>query len=199
MSNSANISPEAKVAFDRGLRLSHDPATVDQAAMAFERAIQLSPNYRLAYLYLGEMYYAWSHFQNAIEPLKKAIELDPQEPGAYYILGKNYNLANMYTSAEDVLHKFIQLVPDTAEAHYELGYATLQQFAKDREAIEHFRKAIRLNPQHARAYYFLGSALVRDRDFSGARELVVELRELYPKQAEQLANLISLNDEQAPP
>jgi tetratricopeptide (TPR) repeat protein len=197
MDKATNVTPEAKAAFDEGLRLSHDPATVNHAAAAFERAIQLHPNYRLAYLYLGGMYFTWSHFQKAIEPLKKAIELDPQEPGAYYVLGKNYNLANMYTAAEDVLRKFINLVPDNAEAYYELGYAALQQFSKDTDAIQYFKEAVRLQPQHSRAYDFLGSALVRNRDFVGAKELAVQLRELYPKQAEHLANLISLNDPKA--
>jgi len=63
------------------------------------------------------------------------------------------------------------------------------------EAVEHFRKTVKLNPQHAMAYYFLSLALVCNvRDFRGARQLLRELEELHPAEAKHLALLISLND-----
>lgn len=192
--NTSNISAEAKAYFGEGVRLSQHPSTVDQSAAAFEEAIRLHPEYAEAYFELGTMYYRWSHFHKAIEPLKKAIELEPHQPAAYGNLGMNYNLAGMYPDAEEILRKLIEIVPDHASGHYELGFALLQQ-GRPEEAVEHFRKTVKLHPQHAMAYYFLSLALVcYVRDFSGAKQLLRELQELHPAEAKHLALLISLND-----
>ncbi len=189
-----NLSTDARAQLEEGLRLSHDPETVEQAAAAFERAIQLNPGYALAHFYLGTMYYRWGHHQKAFQPLQKAIELQPDEPGSYYNLGAAYNGAGLYGDAEKYLKDFIQLRPDHADAFYELGFATLMQFGKGNEAIKYFREAVRLYPRHAKAYEFLGSALVRNGDLGEARELVEHLKPIYPKQAEHLAQLIDLNE-----
>lgn len=192
--NTSSISAEAKAHFEQGVRLSQHPSTVDQSAAAFEEAIRLHPQYVEAYFELGTMYYRWSHFQKAIDPLKKAIELEPDRPAAYGNLGMNYNLAGTYRDAEEILRKLIEIVPNHIAGHYELGFALLQQ-GRSEEAIEHFRKTVKLHPQHAKAYYFLSFALVCNvRDFSGARQLLRELEELHPAEAKHLALLISLND-----
>jgi tetratricopeptide (TPR) repeat protein len=185
-----NLSAQAKQVFDEGLLLSNDPDTCEQAASKFREVIQLYPDYARAYFELGRMYYRWSHYEKAFQPLQKAIELQPDEPASYYNLGKAYNRAGFYGEAEKHLNDFVQLRPDHAEAFYELGFATLMQFGKDKEAIEHFREAIRLYPRHSEAYYFLGSALLRMRDLVGARELVDQLNGIYPKQAEHLSHRI---------
>lgn len=126
------------------------------------------------------------------QPFKEAVDL---YPATYLRSGRNYNLAGMYLQAESVLRQFIELVPDDPQAHYELGFAMLQQFSKRSEAIEHFRNAVKLCPQHQGAYHFLCFALVRYAgDFAGARELLDELKESHPKQAEDLAHLISLSE-----
>jgi tetratricopeptide (TPR) repeat protein len=189
-----NLSGRAKELFDEGLLLSNDPDTCEQAASRFREVIALHPDYARAYFELGRMYYRWSHYENAFQPLQKAIELQPDEPASYYNLGKAYNRAGLYSEAEKYLRKFVDLRPNHAAAFYELGFATFMQFGKDNDAISHFREAVRLNPRHAEAYHFLGSALVRERDLASARALVEQLKSVFPKQAEHLARLIDLNE-----
>jgi excisionase family DNA binding protein len=188
------LTPDVRLILEQGLQLAHHPATVERAATFFEKAIRLNPRYNLPYFHLGTMYYEWSHFHKAIEPLKKAIELNPDQPASYLNLAMNYNRAGMYRDAEEILIQALEIVPDHTTAHYELGFALMQQ-QRSKEAIEHFRSAVKLYPQHAMAYHFLSFSLViHEHDFAAARELVEELKPLHPQQAEYLEGLISLNE-----
>jgi excisionase family DNA binding protein len=188
------LTPDVKYYLEQGLQHSQHPSTVEQAAWFFNKAIELNPRYNLAYFHLGTMYYQWSHFYQAVEPLKKAIELNPERTPAYMNLAMNYNYSGNFHGAEELLKKVLELAPDHIEAHYQLGFSLLQQFGKTKEAIKHFRKAVKLHPKHAMAYEFLSHALIDERDFIGARKLLEELKELHPKQAEHLALLIELNE-----
>ncbi len=191
------LTPDVRGFLEQGLQLSHHPATVEQAAAFFEKAIRLNPRYTLAYFHLGTMYYEWSHYHKAIEPLKKAIELNPEMPASYINLGMNYNLAGMYRNAEEVLRQALKIVPDQTQAHYDLGFALMQQ-RRTKEAVRHFRAAVRSNPQNIMAYHFLGHVLVIHlNDLAGARKLVRELAPLHPDQAEHLEHLISLNEHES--
>jgi excisionase family DNA binding protein len=187
------LTPDVKAYLEEGLQLAHHPETVEQAARAFEKAIKLNPRYTLAYFHLGTMYYEWSHFHRAVEPLKKAIELNPERTPAYMNLAMNYNYSNHFHDAEEVLKKVIELRPDHKEAYHQLGYAVLQQ-GREKEAIKYFEKAIELYPQHAMATHFLGHALMRVQDFHGMRRLQEKIKDLHPHEAEHLALVLSLNE-----
>lgn len=188
------LTPDVKALLEQGLKLAKHPATVEEAAGYFEKAIRVNPRYALAYFHLGTMYYEWGHFQKAIEPLKKAIELNPEMASPYINLGMNYNLAGNYPDAEEVLKQALEIIPDQTQAHYELGFALMQQ-RRIKEAIEHFRAAVKSNPMNAMAYHFLGYCLVvQERDFLGARGVLEELRPLHPAQAEYLERLLSFTN-----
>jgi tetratricopeptide (TPR) repeat protein len=181
---------------EQGLKLSNDPLTVEQAAFYFRKAIEVDPNYTLAYFHMGTMYYRWSHFQKAVELLKKAIELGPNEFASYMNLGMNFNLSGNYREAEHYLRKALELQPEYSEAHYHLAISLFQQwFLKDQhETIKHFRRAFELNPKHAMALHFLSWALIKSRDYDGARSLREEIRESHPGEVEDLDLLLNLND-----
>lgn len=49
------LTPDVRGFLEEGLKLSHHPATVEQAAAFFERAIRLNPRYTLAHFELGRM------------------------------------------------------------------------------------------------------------------------------------------------
>jgi len=98
--------------------------------------------------------------------------IDRNGPSAYFKLARRYNRTGYYQASE-ILRIPVDSVPDHALAHYELGFALLQQFSRQRDAIKHLRLSVKISPQLAKAYYFLGWALVRlKRDFVGARALL---------------------------
>jgi len=157
---------------------------VEEGAVAFRKSLELNPHYNLANFCLGNMYYRWSHYHRAVEPLRKAIELNPEWVAPYGVLGMNYNYWGLYSEAEPVLRKAIELVPNHADSYYHLGFSLTQQFVKDGEAITAFRKAVELNPTHLMASSFLGDVLIRQGDFIGAKEVYDNLKGLNERFAE---------------
>jgi tetratricopeptide (TPR) repeat protein len=188
------MKTEAKPHLERGLMLSGDPRTVEDAAASFRKAIELDPEDPLPHFYLGTMYYRWSHYWAAVEPLERAIELKPDEFAIYMNLGMNYNLLGNESEAERYLQKAVKLQPEDAEAHYQLGFSLLQQYSRSQEAVEHFRLAFKYNSKHGMALHFLSLALVKTKDYDGARQLREEIRETHPKATEYLDLILQLND-----
>jgi excisionase family DNA binding protein len=188
------LTPDVRAFLEEGLKYAHSPHTVEQAATAFEKAIKMNPRYTLAYFHLGTMFYEWSHFDRAVEPLKKAIELNPEAFPAYMNLGMNYNHAGQHAEAEKILMKAVELNPNHAEAYYQLGFSVIQQFGREKEAAIYFSKAVEIDPKHGMATHFCGWALVRAEDFNGAREFKEQIKDSHPEEAEHLKMLIELNE-----
>ena len=80
---------------------------------------------------------------------------------------------------------------DFAEAHNNLGYALRQQGPEFYdEALEHYNRAIELNPLLAEAYMYRGALFVKmDRLESAERDLIA-LRMLRPALAVQLMHVM---------
>jgi excisionase family DNA binding protein len=189
------LTPDVRAFLEEGLQYAHSPTTVERAAYAFEKAIEMNPRYTLAYFHLGTMFYEWSHFNRAVAPLKKAIELNPEAFPAYMNLAMNYNLSSRYSEAEETLKKAIELNPNNAEAYYQLGVSVMQQ-GRDKEALTHLKKAIELYPQHGMATHFYGWLLVKTDNFNEAKRFGQQIKELHPQEAERITLLISLNEPQ---
>ncbi len=54
----------------------------DKAVEAFERAIQISPNFTEAYDSLGEAYFRMGRYPEAVKNFRKALELQPSHKHA---------------------------------------------------------------------------------------------------------------------
>lgn len=191
------LSPDVRTYFEQGHQLAQNPATVDRAEEFFKKAIALNPKYALAYFALGTMFYQWSHFSRAVEPLKKAIELNPSFP-AYMTLGMNYNLWGRYEDAEETLLKALEIEPNSSAVHYEIGCAIMMTAFHDekrmKEAVEHFRKTLESESAPELSAHFLGQALVLHlRDFQGALKFADELKNRFPNTTEHIKSLVELN------
>ena len=135
------------------------------AVWAFTRAIDLDPNYVLAYIDRGSSYLMLSQYENAIKDETTAIEMTPI-PMAYNIRGLAYYGLGQFDQAVADYQTAISLDPRFARPHYHLFTA---YFEHDRflEAIEEASQAVRLDPSYkrdqrfldlqARAHYALGN------------------------------------------
>jgi len=152
--NTDNI--EAYDYFLRGLEY-HNRFTKEANTLArqmFNKAIELDPEYVMAYTKLG-----WTHlmdwlmnwspgshsFKNAAELAKKAIALDETLPEGLCLLGNVYLWEKQHETAISLYEKAIRLEPNYAYGLAELG-GTLNYAQRPQEAIELLKKAIRLNP-----------------------------------------------------
>jgi len=120
-----------------------------------EEAIELDPDYTLAYVYLGQTHVMAvtlgssksrkDSLNKAVELSKKAISIDSSLGYAHALLGHVYVFKRQYEKAMLELEKSIELNPNDATSHGLLG-RVLGYADRTEEAIITTKKAIRLNP-----------------------------------------------------
>lgn len=114
------------------------------AAAAFQRAVELQPEYYLPHLQFGSFYHFLGNYTRAAEHLERAIELAPDLPTPYSNLGGLYADMGRYADAERVLQRSLEL-KESYGALTNLG-AVLNYQRRDRDALLLYRKALRLRP-----------------------------------------------------
>lgn len=125
----------------------------DDAAAAFNRAIELNPTYDAAYANLGAVYYAQQKLDLAEETYNKAIDLSPNDADLIYNLGAIYLQQSLtgavpdqqkLTLAVEKIHQAINLNPNLAQPYYGLGVA-YQLSGKNQDAIQAFETFLDLD------------------------------------------------------
>lgn len=98
-----------------------------------------------------------AELESAIRLFKEAVALDPGLAAAHAGIGQAYLLYDQYAgadwtdSAEAAIRQAITLDPQLADAYAALGTRAYERGGRFSEAIEHLRRAISLNPNHADA------------------------------------------------
>lgn len=122
----------------------------EQAQAAYQKAIELDPNYQAAYANLGVVYYQLGKLDLAALQYQKALELKPNDGEVAYNLGALYvqqALLNGNPPNQDLLNKAvvqlnhsIELNPKLAEPYFSLGvaYHALNQKTEAIQAFETF-------------------------------------------------------------
>lgn len=146
----AQANPDsAKAQFDMG-NASVEAGQWEQAQAAYQKAIELDPNYQAAYANLGVVYYQLGKLDLAASQYQKALELNPNDGEVASNLGALYvqqALLNSNPPSQDLLNKAvtqlkhsIELNPQLAEPYFSLGvaYNTLNQKEESIQAFETF-------------------------------------------------------------
>jgi adenylate cyclase len=169
-------------AYQRGLwHMGRIGVTDNEAAKKFfRRAIDLDRHFAAAHaqlaiaIFQGASYYQATSLAEAVDqalPLaQRAIGLDPLGVAGHIGIGVGRLFQGDFDGMFAAAHQALDVSPNYATAHHLLGTALLFSSCP-REAIEAYRKAIRLDPYDpfatfrlshiATAYYFL-------RDYAGA-------------------------------
>jgi tetratricopeptide (TPR) repeat protein len=121
----------------------------DEVEIAYQKAIELSPNYASAYQWYSQ-YIGNSdplRTQENIDLLQKAAKLDPRSYVIGLNLARNYGRRGLYTLAERQYRKLIENHPDSETAYIfsaGLYWAFMGQFDK---GLALLNKASALNPE----------------------------------------------------
>lgn len=126
-----------------------------KARQMFEKAIELDPDYALAYVGLGNYYrrlveYGWTEFpsqalQRSEELALKALDLDESEAEAYTLLGNVHIYAQRYDRAISQLDRAIALNPNDAFSYRMRGQVLLWS-GRIEEAIQSLETSRRFDP-----------------------------------------------------
>jgi len=132
----------------------------EEAINYYKKAIELQPNYYLAYLNWGISLNQIGQFNEAIEHLQKALQLKPDSGEAYGNIGKALIELNKISEGIAYYEKAVKLQPNSATAHFNLGTALTQQ-DKFEEAIAELQKAVELQPDLGEAYSNIGTTVYK--------------------------------------
>jgi serine/threonine protein kinase/tetratricopeptide (TPR) repeat protein len=153
-------SLEALKAFSSGIKVMS--ASGSAAGIPFfKRAIELDPNFALAYVYLGIMENDIGESGLAVESNRKAYELRDRasEPEKYSISAVYHkNVTGDIDKAIEACRLWIQAYPRTELPHDMLAGMILPVIGRYEEAVEEAAASIRLNPDVPIAYALLGGA-----------------------------------------
>ena len=157
----------------------------------FTNALQLDPEYALAYCGLSDCY-GWmgggllsgkEAWVKEKELAQKAVALDPNLADAHLSLGLALTSAFDWSSGEQEMKRALELNPNLALAHYQVGWIQTQ-FGRFEEAIRNRQKAIELDPLSLMYSTGLGAVLTTARRYDEARAQLRKTLDLDPNYAD---------------
>ena len=142
------LAPEdaAIVWFERGCELDSDPGKTQAATEAYERALELDPNFADAYCNLGAVRYNQGRLHEARHAFEACLANEADHVEA------NFNLANVLEEAgEDdaaLSHYRRALASDPLYPDLHINLALLfEKLGRGLGATQHWRRYLQLDPQ----------------------------------------------------
>ena len=135
---------------DEGNQL-YDRAHYQEALQAYERAVQLDPNFAEAHDARGDALSSLQRSQEALAAYEQAIQLDPNYAHAYEGEGNVFYNLKLYYEALEAYEQAIRFDPSSASAYNGKGDA-LYYLKRYQEALLAYERAIQLDPSYATAY-----------------------------------------------
>jgi len=123
----------------------------------------------LKHLYRGSELLLNDKIVEARETLEQASRIDPDDPKCLSLLGLVYFRLDDYEPAQQIYELLVQRFPEEASLRVNLGLVYMKQGHADK-ALEEMNRGVAIDPEHQRAYGYLG-LLHSDRgDYRQARE-----------------------------
>ena len=153
--------------FKNGYKLRYRDKNNQEAMKAFDKAIELDPNFAKAYAGRAAIYDDWGEYQKALRESEQAIQLDPNHAWGFHTRGcANIGLRNFQKAIED-LNRAIELFPKYAYAY--ANRSRVHHILKNyHRALDDASKAIECNPEISIGYFRRGRALVSLNKFQDA-------------------------------
>jgi tetratricopeptide (TPR) repeat protein len=166
---------------------------LDEAEKAYQKAIDLKPDFAQGYFNLASLYGKSGRAQRAVETYRKAIELRPGYSEAYYNLGIELGGLGRNAEAIRAFEASIEARPDFAEAHYNLGVA-LARTGRLEQAARAMSSALVIRPDYPQAQLKLGAVyreLGRRDDALALARAVLDSHPDYPEAHYEMGNVLA--------
>ena len=116
------VNPQvAELHFLDGDRLKKEPGQLREAMAAYQRAVELRPDYAEARMALGVQLLAGGNYQGALEHFQAASTLVPTQAAVHVNLGDAYRALEQWSAAQTAYRQALALQTKLPEAHYGLG------------------------------------------------------------------------------
>jgi tetratricopeptide (TPR) repeat protein len=130
--------------FARGVELEDDPASQQEAIEAYQKVLEIEPNFAPAHINLGTIHYNCQDYNLAEFHYRKAIECDPRYALAYFDLGNVLDETGRIPDAIQAYKTALALAPTYADAHYNIALA-YERTRESRKALIHWRAYVKLD------------------------------------------------------
>jgi tetratricopeptide (TPR) repeat protein len=124
---------------------------------------------------IGQVFLFTHIFDKAEKHFQRALELDEKRFSCYVYLGRCYYLQKRYNQALEILSKIMDQqvrYPDT----YNLLGLIMMEKRNYRQALHHFREALKYNPAYIEAYFNLSEAILQRIIFLKLEEKEADLK-----------------------
>lgn len=184
----SSVSEEATEHLLRGRR-HHMYRQFDEALDEYSQAIELDPDYALAYFYRGLIHMWQGEWEEALADMQRVTLLDPDQAHAHHVVGLMEMRGDNYVESVAAFSAAIALLPNQAEFHADraAAYFSLGELA---DALDDLETSLALNPNSPQIL-FMRAAVHRALDNRGAaiadleRALELGLPDDLAGQAEQ--------------
>lgn len=149
----ANHRPDDAGVFCRLARVAKVLGNIEEAQLAFKRAIHLDAAMPSAYLGLASIALGQGDYQEAESRLRSALRFDKNE-AAYCMLGVALQGLDRYEEARASYLEALEVDPAFEEAYYNLGVLVRESDPAEAEAF--FSKALECTPDYGEAHRELG-------------------------------------------
>ena len=180
--------------FNYGLHLKRS-GKYEEARIQYSLAIEKDPEYIDAYCNLASLL-AWQfeEFDLSFGYCNKALALNPSTNEIIRFIIPILKKCGQYLVARSQFEKILESEPDNVTALLGLGDLIDDNFPEKELAKSYYHRAIALEPENAKAYFFLGYLHKNQKEYDEARvnfEIAARLDPNYENVLSNLAYLLS--------
>ncbi|MGE0337821.1 MAG: tetratricopeptide repeat protein [Gammaproteobacteria bacterium] len=188
----STASNPALAAFGRGLEALNGN-DLDGAERAFKEALEADPKLQVAAMSLADVALRRGRDDDVRKWLDRAHEINPKGVEIDIAWARYHYARREFGKAEALLKAAAKNHPDAFLPRVDLGELSLNQLNKPQQAIDAYRAAARLDPEHAGARFGLGIALARAGKPGEAIEALRESARLDPSNALPLRGIAQVH------
>ena len=164
---------------------------LDDARIAFEKAVELDPDLAMAYYYLAAVNANRMNPEASDTALKRAKALSHKATEKERLLIEEYYASRIEKDPDKsfrILRQIAERYPKEKEIIYDLG-ARYQATGDSNQAIKEYSRVLELDPNYGEAHNELGYIFLQMADFSKAVEHLKKYVSLRPGEANPLDSL----------
>jgi TolB-like protein/cytochrome c-type biogenesis protein CcmH/NrfG len=172
--------------------VNRNSVSLQQAAEFFQKAVELDPDYALAYVGLANTYILLGDYgnlslnemlANALPAINTAMRLDGKLAEAHATMGVIRARTSNYAAAEASFERALSLDSNYATAYHWYGDVLVNFLARPQDAVPLLQRALELDPLSPQLILTLGQALDGLGRFDDAMSLYMKTMEIEPSYA----------------